>query len=182
MKRGLLPLGFALLLVAFLWRWEGGERPVGEAVRTEMPDLVLTRFRAEQFDIRGHLLQRLEGEAYRHWRARDLAEIDAPRLTLPAGPAIWSARGGRARLLADEYLVVTGAVTVERRRGDERLALHSPQVRAWLSRRYLEGDGPVRLEAPWGEAGAGALAADLALDRVRLEGGVRSLYRPGGRG
>ncbi len=182
MKRGLLPLGLALLLVAALWRWEGAERPVGEAVPTEAPDLVLTHFRAEQFDGRGRLLRRLEGEAYRRWRARGLAEIDVPRLTLPTGPATWTARGRHARLLADEYLVVTGAVTVERRHDNERLVLHSPQVRAWLSRRYLEGDGPVRVEAPWGEAEAGALAADLAQDRVRLEGGVRSLYRPGGRG
>ena len=177
MKRGLLPLALVLLLAAVLWRWEGGEAPVGEAPRAQAPDLVLEHFRAEQFDAQGHLLQRLEGEAYRDWRVRDLAEIDAPRLTLPTGPAIWSAQGRHARLLADEYLVVTGAVTVERRQGDERLVLRSPQVRAWLSRRYLEGDGPVRLKAPWGEAEAGALAADLALDQVRLEGGVRSRYR-----
>jgi len=182
MKRGLLPFALALLLVAALWRWEGGEPPATGIDRAQAPDLVLTRFRAEHFDPRGRLLQRLEGETYRHWRARRLAEIDAPRLTLPTEAATWLARGRHASLLADEYLVVTGAVTVERRRGDETLVLRSPQVRAWLSRRYLEGDGPVHLQAPWGEAEAGALAAELTRDRIRLEGGVRSRYRPEGHG
>jgi len=177
-----LPL-LALAVAVLLAGWWGGWRPTPspESPAAVGPEVQLQAFRLDRFTADGRLERRLEGARYHGYRHQDLAEIDAPRLWLP-GEIEWRLRGEQATVIHGELLLLRGGVEVERRIGDVRWQAHMPLARLWWRQQRLEGDGPVRLDAPWGEARAGALSADLQRDLWWLEGGVEVRYERMGAG
>ncbi len=175
----LLALAVAVLLAGWWGAWQPTPAPEPSAVTG--PAVRLQAFRVDRFAADGRLERRLEGARYRGYRHQELAEIDAPHLWLP-GEIEWRIRGERATVVQGDFLLLRGAVEVERRIDDAPWRASMPLARVWLQRQRLEGDGPVRLEAPWGEARAGALSAELKHDLWRLGGGVVVRYEQVGSG
>jgi lipopolysaccharide export system protein LptC len=119
--------------------------------RQRTPDYIVARFTAVETDDSGRPQRRLVAEQLRQFVSEDLAELDAPRLSLfeAEGPP-WEAESRSGLLLrGGEEVQLTDSVTVQRAGfGANRAVRFSPsELFVWPKRQYAEGDRPVRIDS-----------------------------------
>lgn len=152
LRQTLLAAAFAALGGGAWWLLQSQPGPLAPAVKPgRLPDYVVSRFSAVETDDTGRPSRRLVAEQLRQFVEEDLAELDAPRLTVfeAEGPP-WEAQSHNGLLLkGGEEVQLTGAVQI-RRAGSESLRplrLDTSELEIWPKLDYAQGDSPVRIES-----------------------------------
>ena len=150
-----------LILAAILAR-DWSERPdtfeLEETVdmRATEADYYLEDFVTRRFDANGALEYRVSGETLSHYPDDDRSEVEAPRVELHRGGALWRMRAERGRLDTEpDVLTLLGKVVLERESAPAAAGNGAPAP-----------DVAETVEAPSSAGGEGDAAAASAASAV----------------
>lgn len=147
-------LAFALAALGggawWIMKGRGGGEPLA-IQRTRTPDYIVSHFTAVETDASGQPRRRLAAEQLRQFVAENLAELDAPRLSLfeAEGPP-WQAQSRHGRLLdGGEQVQLNDSVVVSRPAfgANRAVQLATSELTVWPKRQYAQGDRPVRIDS-----------------------------------
>lgn len=152
LRQTFLAGAFAALGGGAWWILQSRPAPEGPPLqRGRLPDYVVSRFVAVETDDAGRPSRRLAADQLRQFVEEDLAELDAPRLTVfeAEGPP-WEAQSRRGLLLkGGEEVRLIEAVQILRAGSESvrSVRLETSELGVWPKREYAQGDRPVRIES-----------------------------------
>jgi lipopolysaccharide export system protein LptC len=181
-----LPLLLMVLLAASTW-WLVKNTPLGDVAGAdkparEAPDYTMTGFSITRFSPEGRVVLRIAGDALRHFPVTDQLEIDGVRIhAIAPDGRITDASALRALANGDgsEVQLLGAARVVSQIDGAEVLELQSEFLHAFLRFEQIRSHLPVRLRHGNTETRAGGFEYDHVLQRLQLNGPVRSTMMPG---
>lgn len=152
LRQSFLAVAFTAIGGGAWWLLQSRPEPEGPPVqRGRLPDYVVSRFAAVETDDLGRPSRRLVAEQMRQFVEEDLAELDAPRLTLfeTDGPP-WEVQSRSGLLLkGGEEVRLVDAVQIQRigSQSARSVRLETSELAVWPKREYAQGDRPVRIDS-----------------------------------